>query len=49
MRTGGFFREGTPSLNPSQSELTANPYFVSPDGARPDELFIALEELFHLD
>ena len=25
------------------------PFFESPDGARPDEMLVELEEVFHLD
>ncbi|NTU78841.1 MAG: L-rhamnose mutarotase [Chloroflexales bacterium] len=35
-------------INTRWQEFMA-PYFESPGGARPDELFLELEEVFHLD
>lgn len=35
-------------INTRWQEFMA-PYFESPDGARPDEMFLELEEVFHLD
>jgi len=39
---------GGEDINTKWQELMA-PYFVSPDGAHPDKLMVALEEVFHLD
>ncbi len=35
-------------LNTRWQEMMT-PYFESPDGARPDESMVELEEVFHLD
>ena len=36
------------AINTRWQEFMA-PYFESPDGARADEMFLELEEVFHLD
>ena len=35
-------------INSKWQEFMA-PYFESPDGARPDQMMVELEEVFHLD
>lgn len=36
------------AINTKWQEFMA-PYFESPDNARPDEMFVELQEIFHLD
>ncbi|HEU4328182.1 MAG TPA: L-rhamnose mutarotase [Roseiflexaceae bacterium] len=41
-------RMAATAINTRWQEFMA-PFFESPDGARPDEMFLELEEIFHLD
>jgi L-rhamnose mutarotase len=41
-------RMAAAEINTRWQEFMA-PFFESPDGARPDEMFLELEEIFHLD
>jgi len=41
-------RMAAAAINTRWQEFMA-PFFESPDGARPDEMFLELEEIFHLD
>jgi len=41
-------RMAATAINTQWQEFMA-PFFESPDGARPDEMFLELNEIFHLD
>lgn len=41
-------RMAATDINTTWQEFMA-PYFESTDGARPDEMFVELQEVFHLD